>query len=508
MLSFIYPISYLLCLTGLNLWFYFKDKPSTSRKMSSLFFFSFIIYLLALAFSDASLSYKLLILFRDLLILAAVSQIFNYLRKYSFLALVAAIGVYGLIQFIGFTMLFNTFPETVENLSAADDEFELLVETTNGKIPKAYNDIIQKYNLTVNRAFHPADPSLSSLDEFLAIGIPDAAEAKSKEIIRQLQKVDGTQHIEYNEVITLEVRQNETAAPVVTGKHVNDPMVGQQWGWDVVQGDRLHEVLGSLKPKARKKALIAIVDSGVDGNHPDLNHQFLASNSNNDADPLGHGTHCAGIAAAVSNNNIGIASFIPDASYVQVTSIRVMNSLGVGSQKATIDGMIKAADMGVDVISMSLGGVSNDSKQKAYEEAVKYANAKGAIVVAAAGNSNQNAKNYAPANARGVITVSAMGPDQKKATFSNTVSDLKYGISAPGVKIMSTYPNQQYKELDGTSMATPMVAGLVGLLKSLRPDLNTEQAYQIISQTGKKYADYKTTGRLIQAADAVERVLD
>ncbi len=164
--------------------------------------------------------------------------------------------------------------------------------------------------------------------------------------------------------------------------------------------------------------------------------------------------------------------------------------------------------MGADVISLSLGGISNDSKQKAYEEAVKYANAKGAIVVAAAGNSGQNAKNYAPANARGVITVSAIGVDQKKAPFSNTVNDLKYGIAAPGVKIMSTFPGQQYKELDGTSMATPMVAGLVGLLKAFRPDINTADIYEILDDSGKKLADDRSTGNLIQAADALEKILD
>lgn len=508
MLSFIYPISYLLCLTGLILWFYFKESPSTSRKMSAVFLISFIVYLIALAFSEASLSYKLLILFRDLLILAFLSQLFSYLRKNSLLVFIAAIGVYGLIQFIGFNMLFDTFPESSGSVSEVNDEFELLVETKNGEIPEGYARLISKYGLTVREAFHPEDPSLSQLDEFVAIGIPDAAEKNTEEIIRKIKRVGGTQYVEYNEVIKLELRQANSTIPTVTAKYVNDPMAGQQWGWDKVQGDHLHEKLGKLKPQPKKKALIAIIDSGVDGAHADLSNQFLASNSNNDSDPLGHGTHCAGIAAAVSNNSIGIASLVPDASYVQVTSIKVMNSLGVGSQMATIEGMIKAADMGADVISMSLGGMSSDSKQKAYEEAVRYANAKGAIVVAAAGNSNQNAKNYAPANAKGIITVSAIGADQKKASFSNTVNDLKFGIAAPGVKIMSTYPHQQYKELDGTSMATPMVAGLVGLIKSFRPDIKTDEMYQILFDTGMKHPDDKMTGRMIQAADALERILD
>ncbi len=508
MFSFLYPISYLLCLTGLILWFYFRENGSRSRKMSSLFLVSFIVYLLSLAFSEATLSYKLLILFRDLLILGLLSTLFSYLRKNSLLVLVAAIAVYGMIQFVGFNMLFDTFPQVKSSASSANDEYELLIETNEGAIPKSYERLIKKYDLKVSEAFHPADPNVSRLDEFLVIGIPDQHEEKMKEIIRELERTEGTQYVEYNEVITLEVREDVGEVPAVTSKHVNDPLVNQQWGWDLIQGDRVHEILVNNKPKPRKKAIIAIIDSGVDGGHPDLAGQFQSSNSQNDTDPLGHGTHCAGIAAAVSNNGIGVASLLPDASFVVVTSFKVMNAQGVGSQQATIEGMIKAADMGVDVISMSLGGISSDSKQRAYEEAVKYANAKGAIVVAAAGNSNQNAKNYAPANAKGIITVSAIGSDQKKAPFSNTVSDLKFGVAAPGVKIMSTYPNQQYKQLDGTSMATPMVAGLVGLLKSFNPDLKTDEVYRILHDTGKSFSDEKTSGKLIQAADALEKVID
>jgi thermitase len=246
----------------------------------------------------------------------------------------------------------------------------------------------------------------------------------------------------------------------------------------------------------------------VDAMHEDLKNQFHSSDASSDTDPLGHGTHCAGIAAAISNNGVGIASLVPDASFMEVTSIKVLSGIGIGDQRTTINGMIKAADLGADVISMSLGSFSSDAGQRAYGEAVKYANAKGAIVIAAAGNSNQNAKNYSPANAKGIITVSALGSDQRKATFSNTVDDLKFGIAAPGVKIMSTYPGQQYKLLDGTSMATPMVAGLVGLLKAFRPELTTQEVYQILYDSGKSIPDGKRTGKMIQAADALEKVID
>jgi len=210
----------------------------------------------------------------------------------------------------------------------------------------------------------------------------------------------------------------------------------------------------------------------------------------------------------VSNNRVGIASLIPDSSFVRVTSIKVLNASGMGNQQAAIQGIIQAADMGADVISLSLGSPSSDLRQKAYSEAVKYANAKGAIVVAAAGNSNSNSKNYSPANAKGIIAVSALDVNQSKAPFSNTVQDIGFAVAAPGVKIMSTYPNLQYKEMNGTSMATPMVAGLIGLMKSFNPALTTADVYQILNETGKNTPDSKTTGKMIQAADALERVLD
>ncbi len=508
MLSLLYPISYLLCLAGLALWYYFKDNRSVSRMMSTLFLFSLLTYTFSLVSTDGSLSYKLLILFRDMLIMAIVSQLFNYIRKSPIAVLLAAIAFYVLVQFAGFNMLYNSFPEVQKSATAANDEFELLVETKDGRIPGSYRHLIDKYGLTSEPAFHPADPSLSQLDEFVLIGIPDATENKTEEIIRELRRLSGTSFVEYNEVINLEVLESEKTVARAAPKNVNDPMAANQWGWDIIQGDRLHELLSSTSIKPKKRALIAILDSGIDAQHEDLVNQFFSSGTSNDTDPLGHGTHCAGIAAAVSNNGLGITSLIPNATYVQVTSIKVMNAMGIGNQQAAIDGMIKAADMGADVISMSLGGISSDSRQKAYDEAVKYCNAKGSIVVASAGNSNQNAKGYAPANAKGIITVSAIGSDQKKAAFSNTVDGMSYGIAAPGVKILSTYPNQQYKEMDGTSMAAPMVAGLVGMLKAFRPEITTKEVYEILSDTGKAIPDGKRTGKMIQAADALEKVID
>jgi thermitase len=257
------------------------------------------------------------------------------------------------------------------------------------------------------------------------------------------------------------------------------------------------------KIRAQRKALIAILDTGVDGAHEDLKSNFKSVKSQHDNDPVGHGTHCAGIAAAVSNNGVGVASFSTDNAYVQVTSIKVLNAMGSGTQQSIIKGMIEAADRKADVVSMSLGGFSDRFKIKAYEDAVKYISKAGGIVVAAAGNSNRNAKDFSPVNTPGVIGVSAIDQELNRAVFSNYVSEIKMGVAAPGVGIYSTIPNNKYATFNGTSMATPYVAGLVGLMKSIKPSLTAQQVYDILNKTGKNTKNTEQTGKLIQPFQAV-----
>jgi thermitase len=178
-----------------------------------------------------------------------------------------------------------------------------------------------------------------------------------------------------------------------------------------------------------------------------------------------------------------------------------------GPKKTIIAGIIEAVDEGMDVISLSLGGPSNQSRQRAYSQAVKYAHDHGAIVVAAAGNSNRDAANYSPANADGMITVAALDDKLLRAPFSNRVDRVKQGIAAPGVGIFSTTPNNTYKSFSGTSMACPFVAGLLGVMRSLEPDLTAAQAYAILHATGEDGPETRVTGRIVQPADALDAVL-
>ena len=160
------------------------------------------------------------------------------------------------------------------------------------------------------------------------------------------------------------------------------------------------------------------------------------------------------------------------------------------------------------MISLSLGGPSTDRRQKAYRKAVEYANGKGAIVVVAAGNSNRNAKDYGPANTPGVIAVSAVDTLLGRASFSNIVKDLDMGVAAPGVKIYSTFPGSEYRTFNGTSMACPYVSGLVGVMKSLKPNLTTKEALQALNSTGKNSKNSTETGKIIQPAAALKKLLE
>jgi thermitase len=397
----------------------------------------------------------------------------------------------------------NTLPEGI------DEDAELLVELGNGHQIEELDAIIKQYDLKLERAFAPQDGAVTDLDDYYTVNIPTARTAAYTDIVAALQNSGLVDNVEANEILSLDPMETKpNSTPPQEGEYsVDDPELSKVWGFRAMEIQQLYDYLASNKIKPKKKAKIAIIDTGVDKDHEDLKANFVSTRAIHNQDPQGHGTHCAGIAAAVSNNGVGVASFAPNGSYVEVTSIKVFGKYGSTSQKKIIDGMIEAADNGAAVLSMSLGGPSSDKIQRAYQQAVKYANKKGAIVVVAAGNENVNAIRRAPASVDGVITVSAIDESIQKAGFSNTVGDLKMGIAAPGAQIYSTIPNNAYEYFNGTSMATPYVAGLVGLLKSIKPKLTTKEVYKILNHTGKKTKQTTKTGKLIYPAGAVKELL-
>ena len=197
--------------------------------------------------------------------------------------------------------------------------------------------------------------------------------------------------------------------------------------------------------------------------------------SNPDAAPFNddHGTHCAGIAAGTTNNGVGISSISYNLTYMPV---HVSDVTGVFTH--AYDGVIYAAENGADIISNSWsGGLISQANQ----EAINYAHGLGSMIVAAASNDNDDLPRY-PAHYIHVISVAAVTPSDVKASFSSY--QYSVDIAAPGTSILSTVFNDNYESFNGTSMACPMVAGALGLLKSYHPDwTNEELVHQLVATT-------------------------
>jgi len=489
--------------------------------MSTIFIAGFFAYLVSLGFAEGELSAKLLILCRDMFAMGIVSQVFHYAVKNKLLFFGLYLGLIALFKFVFYKQMETSYLQMgidkVENVQAEEklsndisDDFELLVDLKNADDLKNLSKIIDKYELTVEYAFDMKSESITDLDDYVAIGIPDHQESKIQIIIQELKSSGYVDYVESNDSIQLDPAEFKAVKENPTKKRnygINDPGISELWSFERMKMDELYSYINKNKIKVIDKALIAILDTGVDAKHEDLEENFVSTRRKYNSDKQGHGTHCAGIAAAVSNNKKGVASFSPNNEFVQVTSVKVLSDYGSGTQRGIVNGMIEAADKGADVISMSLGGRSAVNKQKAYIDAVKYCNDKGAIVVVAAGNNGANAKDISPANVKGVITVSAVDASLDKAVFSNHIKDVAMGIAAPGVNIYSSVPGNEYKKFSGTSMATPYVAGLVGVMKSIKKDLTTKEAYQILRKSGATTNHDKETGKLIQPTGALELLL-
>ena len=509
MLASLYPLSYLIAILGLIAWFYFQHSDKLSSLLRLVFFGAMVAYAVSLFSAEAEISYKLGTMFRDLLIISGISAAFGMFRKNPKVFLLLSVSVGLIYQFYFKDVLYQTFPQKVEVQQTRldiplDKDWELLVEIKEGHSIKELNKTLQKYKLSFEPAFSMDRTTETDLDDYFVVNIPQEKANQLLKIKTELERSSLVDWVEENETINVEPLPSRITPAKLNKKFgINDPALSELWGFDEMQVDELYSLIHNKKIKPIRKARVFILDTGVDAKHEDLAANYKSLNKKYDTDVKGHGTHCAGIAGAVSNNGIGVASFSPDNQFVVLTSIKVLADFGGGTQRGIINGMLEAVDKGADVISMSLGGRSNSSRQKAYSNAVKYANDKGVIVVVAAGNSNADAIGFAPASAKGVITVAAVDTMLNRASFSNTVGNIKMGIAAPGVKIYSTIPGDKYATFNGTSMATPYVAGLVGLMKSIKPDLTTKEVYKLLNDTGKKTGDTATTGRFIQPAEVL-----
>ncbi len=235
--------------------------------------------------------------------------------------------------------------------------------------------------------------------------------------------------------------------------------------------------------------LIAVLDTGTDYSHPDLSGKVRIDidrdyiNGDKDAmDDNGHGTHVAGIAAAATNNSQGVAGLGWEAT---ILPLKVMAANGSGTTDQLIPAIYYAADQGAKVVNMSLGGAGSCPED--LRVAVDYAYSRGVLLVAAAGNNGANVSIF-PANCTHVLGVAATTLSDTRASFSNYGAHVS--VAAPGTSIYSTLPGG-YGYMQGTSMATPFVAGLAALVYARFPSYTPDQVASAILDNAQ---DLGTTG--------------
>lgn len=302
----------------------------------------------------------------------------------------------------------------------------------------------------------------------------------------------------------------------------NDPnFANRQWGL-ANTGQTIGGQIGTVGADSHAKnswpittgttIKVAVLDTGIDASHPDLSSKldlqkdFTTSGSVDDL--YGHGTHVAGIIAATTNNGIGVAGICPEC---RLLNGKVLDNSGSGAYSWIANGITWATDNGAKVINLSLGGSSSSST---LQNAVNYAWTHGAVVVAAAGNNASSSKIY-PAAYPNVISVASTNNRDKKSSFSNYGSWVT--VAAPGEYIYSTLPthsfklettsgdNLSYGFLSGTSMATPMTAGVAALVWSSPFGTNNGTVVNRLKETADTISGtgtYWTYGR-IDAAGAV-----
>jgi subtilisin family serine protease len=261
--------------------------------------------------------------------------------------------------------------------------------------------------------------------------------------------------------------------------------------------------------KQKRQVKVAVVDTGVDYNHPDLKNRVIKdlgynflNNSKDTMDDNWHGTHVAGIIAADAVNNIGVAGVVGDFN-VKIIPIKVLNNKGEGSSDIMAMGIKYAADAGADIINFSVGF---DVKDLYISDAIRYARAKGAFVVVSAGNNGINCDVSSPAGDQGAYAVASVNSLNEKSFFSNFGYSVK--IAAPGESILSTVPGGGYDYRNGTSMAAPVVAGVAAMMKAVNPDITSEQIEDILNKTAvdvmEKGKDDSTGYGVVNAKAAVE----
>ena len=258
---------------------------------------------------------------------------------------------------------------------------------------------------------------------------------------------------------------------------------GNYWTLDNIYAPEVWNPSGGFSGATGTGTVVAVVDTGVDLDHQEFSGRIVqgfdfVDNDSVADDGHGHGTHVAGTIAG-ANDGVGVIGVAYDA---QIMPIRVLDNNGDGFTSDVIEGILYAADNNADVINLSLGG---GGYSQAMNDAIAYATSLGSVVVMAAGNSGGSSPDYPAAHAiNHGLAVGAVNQAGSLANFSNLAGDiiLDY-VTAPGVNIYSSTPGNNYDSYNGTSMATPHVAGAAALLRGYDSDLTAKSIEDLLTAT-------------------------
>ena len=354
--------------------------------------------------------------------------------------------------------------------------------------------------------FHRSQ-GISVVSEIPEIGI-QVLKVPSGRILEKVAVYEKNPNVVYAEPNYIVMLQEVYAVP-------GDPYFEAQWALDnqgQTGGTKNADIdwldaYNALLGQPMDSVIIAVNDTGIDLDHPDLNLVGGWDMLDDDPDPsdeglpfdpaypyYGHGTHVAGIAAAITDNEVGIAG-VAFATSIKIMPVRVFDATGVTTMDVIAKGLIYAAEHGADVINMSYGYIPFPfGPSRTERSAIRYAYKKGTVLVAAAGNDSTTLKTY-PAAYSEVIAVSATDQNDSLTDYSNYGSWLS--VAAPGGDdtngpydptswILSTYPATEEDNCawwGGTSMATPHVSGLAALLLSQDPSRSNQEVRSIIEET-------------------------
>ncbi|MEB3298350.1 MAG: S8 family serine peptidase [Candidatus Sericytochromatia bacterium] len=334
-------------------------------------------------------------------------------------------------------------------------------------------------------------------------------QAGSLQFLQTKGRMPGVSHVARNGIRTADDPPARLFAPF-RQLEGGDTLAGEQYALGLLGTERAHGVtLGSRATR------LAIVDSGLDAGHPEFRTPDGAPRlegwvdyvnlGDRPVDGYGHGTHCAGLAAATAGNAEGIVGQAPG---VALLAARVLDDRGVGSDAGVAAGICWAVDHGAKVINLSLGGPDSAS---VLDDALEYAARRDVLVVAAMGNAATDRPWY-PAAHPAVMAVAATDQEDRPAPYGNRGSWCS--LAAPGEAMLSTLPwsgsrlGKRYGVVSGTSMAAPLVAGVAALVRERHPGWTAAQVRRHLESTARDVGpigrDERTgAGRLDAAAALV-----